>query len=166
MSLLFSATLLVGALLAFALILRKIRRAEVTIADSTFWFLFALSIVLMGLFRQIPFFFADLFSIESPANFVFVYVIAVLLLREFYTTVKVSKLQAKVNALVQREALSDAQARAAAAVAGGTATPAGPAAPAGSDATAARASVAPAPDAANVSAAATSPCPGKEDDHA
>ena len=163
MSLLFSATLLIGALLAFALILRKIRRAEVTIADSTFWFLFALSIVLMGLFRQIPFFFADLFSIESPANFVFVYVIAVLLLREFYTTVKVSKLQAKVNALVQREALSDAQARAAAAAVGGAVTPA---APAGSDAAAARASVAPASDAANVSAAATSPRPGKEDDHA
>ena len=38
MSLLFSATLLAGALLTFWLILRKIRKAEVTIADSTFWF--------------------------------------------------------------------------------------------------------------------------------
>ncbi len=112
MSLLFSMTLLIGALLAFYLILRKIRHAEVTIADSTFWFLFALTLVLMGVFRQIPFFFADVFGIESPANFVFVYVIAVLVLREFYTTVKVSKLQAKVNALVQREALNDAEARA------------------------------------------------------
>lgn len=111
MSLLFSMTLLIGALLAFYLILRKIRHAEVTIADSTFWFLFALTLVLMGVFRQIPFFFADVFGIESPANFVFVYVIAVLVLREFYTTVKVSKLQAKVNALVQREALNDAEAR-------------------------------------------------------
>lgn len=114
MSLLFRVTLLVCALLAFALILRKIRRSEVTIADSTFWFLFALSLVLMGAFWQIPFFFANLFSIASPANFVFAYVIAVLVLREFYTTVKVSKLQAKVNALVQREALNDAEARAAA----------------------------------------------------
>lgn len=56
MSLLFSATLLIGALLTFWLIIRKIRKAEVTIADSTFWFLFALSLVLMGVFRQIPFF--------------------------------------------------------------------------------------------------------------
>ena len=112
MSFLFSTTLLVGALLSFYLILRKIRHSEVTIADSTFWFLFALTLVLMGVFRQIPFFFADVFGIESPANFVFVYVIAVLVLREFYTTVKVSKLQAKVNALVQRSALDDAAARA------------------------------------------------------
>lgn len=109
MSLLFSATLLVGALLTFWLVLRKIRKAEVTIADSTFWFLFALSLVLMGVFRQIPFFFADLFSIESPANFVFVYVIAVLVIREFYATVEVSQLRAKLRNLVQNQALADAQ---------------------------------------------------------
>lgn len=112
MSLLFSATLLIGALLTFGLILRKIRKAEVTIADSTFWFLFALSLVLMGVFRQIPFFFAELFSIESPANFVFVYMIAVLVIREFYATVEVSQLRAKVRNLVQNQALADVRERA------------------------------------------------------
>ena len=112
MSLLFSATLLFGALLTFGLILRKIRKAEVTIADSTFWCLCALSLVLMGVFRQIPFFFADLFSIESPANFVFVYVIAVLVIREFYATVEVSQLRAKVRNLVQNQALADVRERA------------------------------------------------------
>ena len=106
MSLLFSATLLIGALLTFWFVLRKIRKAEVTIADSTFWFLFALSLVLMGVFREIPFFFANVFDIESPANFVFVYVIAVLVLREFYTTIEMSQLRAKVRNLVQNQALA------------------------------------------------------------
>lgn len=105
MSLLFSATLLISALLIFWLILRKIRRSEVTIADSTFWFLFALSLVLMGVLRQIPFFFAGIFGIESPANFVFAYVIAVLILREFYSTVEISQLRARVRGLAQKEAL-------------------------------------------------------------
>lgn len=105
MSLLFSATLLISALLIFWLILRKIRRSEVTIADSTIWFLFALSLVLMGVFRQIPFFFAGIFGIESPANFVFAYVIAVLILREFYSTVEISQLRARVRGLAQKEAL-------------------------------------------------------------
>lgn len=105
MSLLFSATLLISAFLIFWLILRKIRRSEVTIADSTFWFLFALSLVLMGVFRQIPFFFAGVFGIESPANFVFAYVIAVLILREFYSTVEISQLRARVRGLAQKEAL-------------------------------------------------------------
>ena len=108
MSCLFPATLLVGALLTFWLVLRKIRKAEVAIADSVFWFLFALSLVLMGAFRQIPFFFADVFGIESPSNFVFMYVIAVLVIRVFYTTVEVSQLRAKVRSLVQTEALSNA----------------------------------------------------------
>ena len=111
MSLLFSATLLIGALLTFWFVLRKIRKAELTIADSTFWFLFALSLVLMGVFRDIPFFFADIFGIASPANFVFVYVIAVLVIREFYTTVEVSQLRAKVRNLVQNEALSNHSSR-------------------------------------------------------
>lgn len=105
MSLLFSAALLISALLIFWLILRKIRRSEVTIADSTFWFLFALSLVLMGVFRQIPFFFAGIFGIESPANFVFAYVIAVLILREFYSTVEISQLRTRVRGLAQKEAL-------------------------------------------------------------
>lgn len=111
MSPLFSAALLIGAISAFWLVLRKIRKAEVTIADSTFWFLFALSLVLMGAFRQIPFFFANVFDIESPANFVFLYVIAVLIIREFYTTVEVSQLRAKMRSLVQREALLEAERR-------------------------------------------------------
>ena len=70
-----------------------------------FWFLFALSLVLMGVFRQIPFFFAGIFGIESPANFVFAYVIAVLILREFYSTVEISQLRARVRGLAQKEAL-------------------------------------------------------------
>ena len=65
----------------------------------------------MGVFREIPFFFANVFDIESPANFVFVYAIAVLVLREFYTTVEVSQLRAKVRNLVQNEALIEASLR-------------------------------------------------------
>ena len=65
----------------------------------------------MGAFRQIPFFFANVFDIESPANFVFLYVIAVLIIREFYTTVEVSQLRAKMRSLVQREALLEAERR-------------------------------------------------------
>lgn len=105
---LFSAMLLIGAVLTFCLIMRKIRCSEVTIADSTFWFLFALSLVLMGAFRGIPFFLADLLGIESPSNFVFLYVIAVLVIREFYTTAELSQLRAKVRHLVQNEALTGA----------------------------------------------------------
>ena len=39
------------------------------------------------------------------------YVIAVLVIREFYTTAEVSQLRAKVRSLVQNEALDDAAKR-------------------------------------------------------
>lgn len=111
MSPLFSSALLIGALLTFALIVRKIRRSEVTIADSTFWFLFAFGLVVLGLFPQISFFFARIFHVESPANFVFVCIIAVLVLHEFYSTIALSQLRAKVHTMAQNQALCDHQDR-------------------------------------------------------
>lgn len=111
MSFSFSLILLIGAILTFVLILRKIRCSEVTIADSTFWFLFASGLVVMGLFPQISFFFAEQLDVQSPANFVFMSIIAVLVLREFYTTIEVSQLRAKVRILIQNEALNDLEER-------------------------------------------------------
>lgn len=107
MSRLYAIVLIVGAICAFAFILRKIRKSEIKIADSTFWFLFAASLVLLAVFPQIAGFFSDLLDIESPSNFVFLYVIAVLIIREFSMTVEVSKLRARISLLVQEAALSE-----------------------------------------------------------
>ena len=110
MTLLFRITLIVCALLVFIYVLRKIRHSEVKIADSTFWFIFALLLVLLAVFPQIAFFLSDIFGIESPANFVFLAIIAVLLIREFFTTVELSQLRNKVVALAQSEALAELEA--------------------------------------------------------
>lgn len=107
MSLVFRIALVAGALLVFAFVLRKIRRSEIKIADSTFWFLFAFSFVLLAVFPQIAFFFSGVLKIESPANFVYLYVIAVLILHNFFVTVELSKLRAKLTSLIQEEALAD-----------------------------------------------------------
>ena len=111
MSPFFIIVLVAGAVCVFAYILRKIRKSEIAIADSTFWFLFAASIVLLAVFPQIAFFFADILQIQSPSNFVFLYVIAVLVVREFLSTVELAKLRARMTALAQHEALSDLDAR-------------------------------------------------------
>lgn len=108
MTVFFRVVLIVGALCVFAFILRKIRKSEIKIADSTFWFLFAASFVLLALFPQIAFFFSGILGVESPANFVFLYVIAVLLMREFISTVELSKLRNRLTALAQDEALREA----------------------------------------------------------
>ena len=105
MSITFRIALVIGALCAFAFILYKIRRSEIKVADSTFWFLFAFSFVLLALFPQIAFFCASVLGVESPANFVFLYVIAVLVVHSFSQTVELAKLREKITSLVQEEAL-------------------------------------------------------------
>ena len=101
--------LAVCALCAFAYMLRKIRTSELKIADSTFWFLFGLSLVLLAVFPGIAYFFSDLANVESPSNFVFLYVIAVLLIREFITTTELSKIRSKLQFLTQEVALKQAE---------------------------------------------------------
>ena len=111
MSLVFRIALIIGALLVFAFVLRKIRRSEIKVGDSTFWFLFAFSFVLLAIFPQIAFFFANVLGIESPSNFVYMYVIVVLVLHSFSVSVELSKVRAKLTTLIQEEALADAEAK-------------------------------------------------------
>lgn len=105
----FRLVLLAGALLVFAYVLRKIRKSEMKIADSTFWFLFGLGIVILAVFPSIAFFFSNLLNVQSPSNFVFLFFIAVLVVREFSSSVKISQLSSKLAILTQEIALRDAK---------------------------------------------------------
>ena len=107
MSLSYRALLLVGALVILAVMLRKIRKSEVRISDSLFWFIFVVTLVFLAVFPQIAYFFSDILGIESPANLVFLYVIAVLLVREFASTVELSQLRSKITVMAQTQALED-----------------------------------------------------------
>lgn len=106
MNLTLTIFLVACSLLVFIFIAVKIRREELSIASSVFWFLFMVSLLLLAIFPQIAYFLSSLCNIESPSNFVFLYVIAVLLIRSFLDTVEITKLHAKVNTLVQEKALS------------------------------------------------------------
>lgn len=108
MNLTLRVLLVLGALCAFAYMLRKIRKSEVKIADSTFWFLFGLSLVLLAVFPGIAYFFANLMNVESPVNFVYLYVIFLLIIRQFIMTVELSQTRSKLTALTQEIALRGA----------------------------------------------------------
>lgn len=97
------------ALLGLTYILRKIKRSEIQTTDTVFWFLFIGSFVLLAVFPQIAFFCSSLLGFQSPANFIFLYVVGVLLIREFSLTVKVARLRQQVHTLVQEVALKDAR---------------------------------------------------------
>lgn len=103
----FAVLLIIGAVGIFALTLRKIMRSEIAVADSVFWFFFALSLVILAAFPRIAFVIADALGFISVVNFVFLYVIAVLLVKVFYMTAEIARLRARQAELIQDKALTD-----------------------------------------------------------
>lgn len=99
--------LVIIAFVTLVFVLRKIKKSEMQSDDSVFWFLFAASFVLLAVFPQIAFFFANLLGIESPANFIFLYAIGILLIKVFSLSTKIAHLRLKLNALVQEIALRE-----------------------------------------------------------
>lgn len=105
MSIVLRAVLLLGALLVLYFVIRKLRKAQIEVLDSVFWLVFAFSFVVLAAFPQVAFWLSSLLGFESPANFVFLYVIVLLLYREFSNTVSISKLRRRINQLVEEQAL-------------------------------------------------------------
>lgn len=97
--------LIVSAALVFCFVVRKIKKSQMQVLDSLFWLLFSVSFVLLGVFPEIASYFSDVFGFISPSNLVFLFVIAVLVVRDFCITVRLAKLEERLNSLVQAVAL-------------------------------------------------------------
>lgn len=99
--------LLISAGIVLLFIFRKIKKSEFEISDSIFWFLFVAVLVVIALFPQIAFHLSHLLGFVSASNFVFLIVIAVLLIRIFTLNAELAHLRAKVNELIQEIALRE-----------------------------------------------------------
>lgn len=97
--------LILGAFAILFVIVGKLRRAQIRVLDSVFWLFFALSFVVFASFPRFAFWLSSSFGFESPSNFVFLYVIGLLLYREFSNTVKIAELRRRINSLVEELAL-------------------------------------------------------------
>lgn len=107
MSLSLRMFLIVGALLALFFVLRKIRKSQMKTSDAIFWFFFALCLVVLAVFPQIALWCSAVLSVESPANFIFLCIVAILLIKEFTASLEIAKLKAKLSQIAQEEALRE-----------------------------------------------------------
>lgn len=107
MSINYRIVLVLGAVIVFIFVLRKLKKTEMSIANSVFWLLFAAALVVAAVFPGVVFFFSNLLGIESPSNFIFLCVIAFLFIRCFTLTVEVSNLKERLDVLAQEVALRD-----------------------------------------------------------
>lgn len=98
--------LVICAAFLLLFVIRKIRNNQFSASDSLFWLALSFVLVLVAIFPGIAFFFSAVLGIQSPSNFVFLAVIALLLIREFSLQAKISKLEKKLVSLVQETALN------------------------------------------------------------
>lgn len=97
--------LIIGAFLALWIVIKRVRKSKIRVADSVYWVLCAVLMLLFAIFPGIAFFFAGLLGFLSPSNFVFCIIIMLMLVKLFNLSCDVSRLSDKVEQLAQELAL-------------------------------------------------------------
>lgn len=95
-----------GAALTFVGITQQVKKSKIKIEDSLFWVLLSGLLLLIAVFPQVAHFFSHLFGFQATSNFIFLAVIAILLVKEFGNTMQLSQLKHRVNELAQEVALA------------------------------------------------------------
>ena len=96
--------IIVSILLTF-FVLKKIRQSKVKIEDSIFWVMFALMMVVFSIFPGLADILSDFVGTYSTSNFIFMFVIFILLVKVFFLSLKISQLESRVTELIQQLAL-------------------------------------------------------------
>lgn len=107
MTVLFQMVLITVSVLTCAFILRDIRKAQVQISDALFWILFSIVLLIFSVFPNLAEGIARLLGIASAVNFIFLFIIFLLLVNQFQLTVRLSKMDTKLKSLIQKLALKE-----------------------------------------------------------
>lgn len=107
MTLVFRVVLIAVSLGTLFGIVRKIRNAKVQIENAIFWIGFSTLLLILSIFPIIAEIVADLLGIYSTVNFIFLFVIFILLIHQFANSIKISQLENKVNELTQEIAVRE-----------------------------------------------------------
>lgn len=85
--------------------LRSIRKSKFDIADALFWVAFSLLILVMSVFPGVPSALSDLIGFQSPVNFVFLFFIFILIVRDFLSNRRISQIEDRMKELTQQIAI-------------------------------------------------------------
>lgn len=99
--------LAVSAAIVFLFVIRQIKRARFDAHDSLFWLALSAGLIVVALFPDIAYVCSELLGFQSPSNFVFLIVIALLLARAFAQQAELVSLRRKLTSLVQEISVRD-----------------------------------------------------------
>lgn len=99
--------LVASAFIVQIFVIRKLRKSQFSTADSLFWLFLSACLLFSAVFPSAIYAISSAVGIQSPSNFVFLAVIALLLIREFTIQVQLTQLRDKVTTLAQEIALRE-----------------------------------------------------------
>ena len=105
MTVIFRVILVIVSILTMSFMMRKIRQAKVQIEAALFWVIMALILVVFSLFPAVADACAHLLGIYSTPNFLFLFMIFLLIVKVFGMTLQMSQMESRQKELVQRIAL-------------------------------------------------------------
>ena len=109
MSLTLRILLLLGAVWVLTYVLRSVRRSRMKTADSFSWIALMVFFVVIGAFPGLIITLAGWIGVESPANLLFLLVVALLIIKVFTMDRKISKLQHQVLEQAQHAAIMECE---------------------------------------------------------
>ncbi len=93
------------------MMIQKIRKAKLQIEDAIFCVLVSFMFVLFSLFPPVADFLAHMLGIYATVNFLFLFIIFLLLIRVFSMTIRMSQQETKLKELTQKFALYELEQR-------------------------------------------------------
>ena len=107
MTLLLRVVLTVVSILTTILIVRKVRMSQMRIEDSVFWIGFSFLLIVFSVFPKIVYLMSDMVGTQTPVNFIFLFVIFLLIPKMFRMSVKISQMETKIKDLAQKMAIDE-----------------------------------------------------------
>ena len=97
--------LMLSAVITVVWILRKIYKCKVKLGDAIFWFCMAIILAVLGIVPEIAYWCAEIIGIQAPVNFIFLFILALMIEKLFTLSIIVSQLQDKISILSAEVAL-------------------------------------------------------------
>ena len=105
MSRILRIVLLIMAVMTAWMIMSKIRKSQLKMRDAIFWVVFGAALLILAIFPEISYFMADVLGIISPANFIFLLIIALLCEKLLTIKIELSQLEEKVERMAAEIAI-------------------------------------------------------------
>ncbi len=99
--------LIFASVLTLLFIIRNIRKAKLKLIDGFSWVLLAIFFIVISVWPEIIYSLARKLGFISSINMVYLIVIFLLLLKIFFSSLKISALESRINELAQEVALRD-----------------------------------------------------------